>query len=62
MDKAYGGVVINEQGQVLLREPSGHYDGYAWTFPKGQPEEGESPEQTALREVKEETGMVAKMW
>lgn len=29
-----------------------------WTFPKGHPEAGETPEQTALRELKEETGMV----
>jgi len=27
-----------------------------WGLPKGQVEEGESPEETALREVREETG------
>jgi len=61
MEKAYGGVVINERGQVLLREPNGHFDGYVWTFPKGRPEKGESPGQTALREVKEETGIIAQV-
>jgi 8-oxo-dGTP pyrophosphatase MutT (NUDIX family) len=61
MKKAYGGVIIDPSGRVLLREPSGHFDGYVWTFPKGRPEKGESPEQTALREVREETGIVAKI-
>jgi 8-oxo-dGTP pyrophosphatase MutT (NUDIX family) len=28
-----------------------------WTLPKGKLEEGESPEQAALREVEEETGL-----
>jgi len=28
-----------------------------WDFPKGHIEEGETPEQTAVREVKEETGL-----
>ena len=56
MRKAYGGVVINSRGLVLLREPAGHYKGDVWTFAKGRPAPGESPEQTALREVLEETG------
>lgn len=29
-----------------------------WVFPKGHPEENETPEQAASRELKEETGMV----
>jgi 8-oxo-dGTP pyrophosphatase MutT (NUDIX family) len=56
MKKAYGGVIINSSGQVLLREPAGHYKGDFWTFPKGKPELEETPEQTAVREVLEETG------
>ncbi len=55
--KSYGGVVINQDGQVLLREPDGHYGGYVWTFAKGEPSPGETIEQTALREVFEETGV-----
>ncbi len=54
--QSYGGVVINDAKHILLREPSNHYDGYVWTFAKGLPEKGDTPEQTALREVKEETG------
>ena len=61
MKKAYGGVVINPEGKVLLREPSGHYNGHVWTFAKGGPIPGESPEQTALREVLEETGVRANI-
>ena len=61
MKKAYGGVVINPSGQVLLREPAGHYKGDVWTFAKGKPKSGESPEQTALREVLEETGCRAEI-
>ncbi len=55
----YGGVVLNEAGEVLLYEPLNHFGGYVWTFPKGTQDEGESPEQTALREVEEETGVRA---
>lgn len=58
---AYGGVLVDERGRVLLREPAGHYDGYVWTFPKGRPDPGETPEQAALREVKEETGYTAEI-
>jgi 8-oxo-dGTP pyrophosphatase MutT (NUDIX family) len=64
-DKAYGGVIINDQGKILLREPRNHFDGYFWTFPKGGPREkqkpGETPEETAFREVLEETGIKAEI-
>lgn len=58
---AYGGVVINAAGRVLLREPTNHFGGYAWTFPKGKADPGETPEQAALREVQEETGCMARI-
>lgn len=32
-----------------------------WEFPKGKPETGESEEETALRELKEETGLVGTL-
>jgi len=59
--EAFGGVLMNSDGKVLLREPSNHFGGYAWTFPKGRRDPGETPEQAALREVKEETGYDAKI-
>jgi ADP-ribose pyrophosphatase YjhB (NUDIX family) len=61
MKKSYGGVVINQNGQVLLREPAGQFGGYAWTFAKGEPNPGETIEDTALREVLEETGVKARI-
>lgn len=58
---AYGGVVVRPDGKVLLREPRGHFGGYAWTFPKGRPDAGETGTEAALREVLEETGYRAEI-
>jgi len=59
--RAYGGVVINPGGEVLLREPTAHHKGDRWTFAKGKPEPGELPQETATREVLEETGYRAEI-
>ena len=59
--RRYGGVVFNERGRVLLREPRNHFDGYHWTFPKGEAIEGEEPFDAAIREVEEETGYAASV-
>ena len=56
---AHGGIVFDSRGRVLLFRPRGGFGGYAWTFPKGRPDRGEEPEQTAVREVREETGVEA---
>jgi len=53
--------LIDDKGRILLREPANHFDGYAWTFPKGQADEGEPQFEVALREVREETGYRAKV-
>ena len=58
---SYGGVAFDRVGRVLLREPSGHFDDYVWTFPKGRPNSDETPEETALRETLEETGVGCKV-
>lgn len=56
-DFAYGGIVFNEKGQVLMRSPTGFWGGYVWTFAKGGAcDNDRSPEETAMREVLEETG------
>ena len=57
---SYGVVLVNNEGKVLLREPSGHYGGYAWTFAKGKQEIGQSPSQTAIAESEQETGHTPK--
>jgi 8-oxo-dGTP pyrophosphatase MutT (NUDIX family) len=49
---AAGGAVFNSEGKVLLI----HRLGY-WDLPKGKMDPGETPEQTAVREVQEETGL-----
>ncbi len=49
---AGGGVVFNENQEVLLIFRNGK-----WDLPKGHQEEGETIEETALREVQEETGL-----
>ena len=55
-----GGVVIF-RGKILLlyKNYKNKYDG--WVLPKGTVESGENHEQTALREVMEETGVRASI-
>lgn len=57
----YGGVMVNPEGRVLLREPLNHFDGVHWTFPKGHPDRTEHPTITAIRETEEETGMTPQI-
>lgn len=52
--RAAGGVVANERGELLLIRLRGR-----WDLPKGHIDEGEDSLTAALREVKEESGIVA---
>jgi 8-oxo-dGTP pyrophosphatase MutT (NUDIX family) len=54
-------VVNADQCQVLLRKPTGGHGGFAWTFAKGMANPGETPEQTACREAKEEYGLEVRL-
>ena len=45
--------VSHEKSFLLLNYPQGH-----WDFIKGKMEQNETPHETALRETKEETGIV----
>jgi 8-oxo-dGTP pyrophosphatase MutT (NUDIX family) len=51
-----GGVVIDDRGQFLLIRARDLRSRAVWTLPKGTLTPGETNEQAALREVREETG------
>ena len=56
-------------GAVLFREAAEgpafllicHVDGGHWAFPKGHMEPGETEEETAKREIREETGLLVRL-
>jgi ADP-ribose pyrophosphatase YjhB (NUDIX family) len=50
--EAAGGYVLNPEGRLLVFFRRG-----SWDLPKGKIDPGETPEQAALREVREETGL-----
>ena len=51
-----GGIVFNNKGQVLVTQ---HSQNKHWSFPKGLIDPGQTTEEAALREVKEEGGVEA---
>ena len=53
-----GGIVFNSQGQVLLTK---HSQNKHWSFPKGLIDPGQTSEEAALREVREEGGVEAEI-
>lgn len=54
---AAGGVVYRHGPDGLEVVLAGRLADATWVFPKGQPDANETLEQTALREVREETGL-----
>jgi mutator protein MutT len=53
MLEAAGGYVLNQKQELLV-----FYRRDSWDMPKGKIDAGETPEQAAVREVQEETGLV----
>ena len=49
-----GGVIFNQDGNVLILKRTVERN---WVLPKGRVEEGETLQDTAMREVEEETGI-----
>ena len=59
-----GGLVIRAVGgqpEIVVGRRRRERDGYVWSLPKGTPEEGETREETALREVREESGLEVRI-
>lgn len=53
--RSVGGIVIGDHGTIaMVRHRNGNG---AWIFPKGHPEENESDEEAARREIEEESGL-----
>lgn len=60
-ERSCGAIIWREQEglpRVLLLQ---HRNGGHWAFPKGHVEDGETDRQTALREIREETGLKVKL-
>jgi 8-oxo-dGTP pyrophosphatase MutT (NUDIX family) len=59
-NKAVGVLPVDDDGHIWL---VGQYrytlDAYSWEIPEGGGPDGEAPEETALRELREETGLIA---
>lgn len=59
-----GGIVIRRSAggpEVLLGKRRRERDSVTWSLPKGTPDTGETREETALREVAEETGLCVRI-
>ncbi len=61
MEKSCGAVIWREQESLPHVLVLQHQNGGHWAFPKGHVEGKETEEQTALREIMEETGLKVKL-
>jgi 8-oxo-dGTP pyrophosphatase MutT (NUDIX family) len=56
-----GVVLLDPEGRVYVRKVAGGFGGYDWSFAKGRLEPGLSSEENALRELREEMGLEARI-
>ena len=59
-----GGIVVRHdewRPQLVIGSRKRERDGRTWTLPKGTPKRAESTEETAIREVTEETGLEVRI-
>ena len=61
MEKSCGAIVCREEEGVPQVLVIRHKNGGHWAFPKGHVESGETEEETARREIWEETGLKVKL-
>ncbi len=60
LQQAAGVMLLNAGKFLLIRRAAGDDNGGKWDFPGGGVEDGETPEQAAIRECKEEVGFDIK--
>ena len=59
-NRAVGVLPVDDQGRIwLVGQHRYPLDAYSWEIPEGGCPTSETPEETALRELREETGLVA---
>ena len=59
-----GGIVVRHvdgSAELVVGKRKRERDGVTWTLPKGTPNQGETTEETALREVREESGLEVRI-
>lgn len=56
-EHSYGIIPLKKQEEDWFVLIVKHHSGGHWSFPKGHSESDEAPHETALRELKEETGL-----
>jgi 8-oxo-dGTP pyrophosphatase MutT (NUDIX family) len=59
--RSAGIILIDERGWLTIREPAGHFAGYQHSYAKGRIDPGETPRETARRELTEETGLTGRI-
>lgn len=62
MINVVAGILMNEKEEILIakRKEEKHLGGY-WEFPGGKIENGETPEESLIRELKEEMNITIKV-